>query len=403
MYFFRFIRCLIWVIISLCGVSLLAQDRVVINESIDAEIKRGVMPVTILCDDLSLASMVKFAVNAHGAFSVRNGSSLQVKIGRNGVTAAVACDNPRATFQTTVEAKDEDELALRVADAIIVGLGRTWQLKPLFADTKVAFVSRYTGHAEIYSSNLIFSRTRRLTNLASTSVAPRWSNEGSRIYFVTSARSGFPEIFSTNGSDKPRKVIVDVRGALGGASSGPDGRLVFASSNKNSMDIYVSGPSGESPRAVVSTPNVDADPSWSPDGSRIVLTSGPLGRPGIYITSSSGGVLNRVSTGYSYCTEPRWNPVESSLIAFTFQSGRLGLAVADIKSGTITPVPVTSPLNLSHSSWCADGRHLVATQATNNRSWIALVDTVTGKVTRISDAKLGDCSEPDCWVRVNRN
>jgi hypothetical protein len=95
--------------------------------------------------------------------------------------------------------------------------------------------------------------------------------------------------------------------------------------------------------------------------------------------------------------------VDPSLIAFTFQSGRLGLAVADIKAGTITPVPVTSPLNLSHSSWCADGRHLVATQATNNRSWIALVDTVTGKVTRLSDAKLGDCSEPDCWVRVSKN
>ena len=384
------------------AVPLRAQDRIVINDSIEAEMQKGVIPVTINCDDPTLGAAVRFALNAHGSISVRNGSSVKLNIGRVGVSATVACDNPRFNFQTTVEGRDEDDLALKVADAAIVGLGRSWQLKPLFEGTKVAFVSRFSGHQEIYTTNLIRSKLRRITNFESTSISPHWSADGSRIYFVSSARTGFPEIFSTNGAENPRRVIADVRGALGGASVGPDGRIVFASSNKGqTMDIYVAGPSGEAPRCIISTGDVDTDPCWSPDGSRLVLTSGPLGRPGIYLASSAGGRVSRLSTGFGYCTEPRWNPVDAAQIAFTYQSGRLSLAVADLKAGTVTPVPVTSPLNFSHASWCADGRHVVATQATKTSSWIALVDTLTGKATRLTDVKMGNCSEPDAWVDRN--
>ena len=120
-----------------------------------------------------------------------------------------------------------------------------------------------------------------------------------------------------------------------------------------------------------------------------------------YVTSSAGGGLSRLSTGYGYSAEPRWNPVEPGLIVFTYQSGGLHLAVADLQSGAVTPVPSTSALNLSHSSWCADGRHVVATQSLNAQSWLAIVDTVTGKATRLTDSKLGECSQPDCYVRRN--
>jgi TolB protein len=165
------------------------------------------------------------------------------------------------------------------------------------------------------------------------------------------------------------------------------------------MDIFVAGPRGEAPRLVVGTDGVDSDPCWSPDGSRFALTSGPLGRPGIYLASSAGGGLTRVATGYGYSTEPRWNPVQPNQIVFTYQSGGLGLGLIDLGAGTVAKLPAISALNLSHASWCADGRHLVATQASASTGWLAVVDSVTGKVTRLSPSSMGDCSEPDCWVR----
>jgi len=378
-----------------------AQDRIVVNDSIDALMKQGIVPITVVSDDQAVGDLVRFGLGAHGAFTLRTSSSVRVTIGRTGTTAVVACDHPSFAFQTTVEGRDQDDLALRVADAAVVGLGRAWKLKPLFAATKVAFVSKYTGNQEVYTTNLVHSKTSRITNLRNTTHSPRWSPDGTRLYFITSAMTGFPEIFSTNGIGNPRGVVTNVRGALGAASAGPDGRIAFASSNRGNMDVYVAAADGSGARVVVSTPDVDADPSWSPDGSRLVLTSGPTGRPGIYLASAAGGGLSRLSTGYGYSAEPSWNPVETGLIAFTYQSGGLHLAVADIQSGTITAVPTTSPMSFSHSAWCADGRHVLATQSLGTQSWIALVDTKTGKATRLTDSKLGECSQPSCHVRRN--
>lgn len=376
-----------------------AQERVVVNDSIDGVVPKGGLPISLASDDPTFGEKVRGALGVHGDISLRTDSSLRVTISRTGLNATAACDNPRFAFQTSVEGRDEHDLILQIADAIVVGLGKRWQLKPLFAGTKVAFVSRYTGKQEVYVTNLARSRVLQLTKYGSSTNSPRWSADGSRLFFVTSYRTGFPEIFSSNGIGEASKVITNVRGALGGASSGPDGRIAFASSSKGTMDIFVAGPRGEAPRLVVGTDGVDSDPCWSPDGSRFALTSGPLGRPGIYLASSAGGGLTRVATGYGYSTEPRWNPVQPNQIVFTYQSGGLGLGLIDLGAGTVTKLPAVSALNLSHASWCADGRHLVATQASASTGWLAVVDTVTGKVTRLSPSSMGDCSEPDCWVR----
>jgi len=391
----------LFALLSALGLSLVApaQERVIVDGSIDGVVPRDGVPINVVADDRAFGDQVRAALGVHGALNLRADASARVTISRSALTATAACDHPRFAFQTSVEGRDEHDLILQVADAIVVGLGKRWQLKPLFAGTKIAFVSRYSGKQEIYVTNLARSRFLRLTNYQSTTNSPRWSADGARVYFVTSYRSGFPEILSSNGIGEAAKVITNVRGALGGASSGPDGRIAFASSNKGTMDIFVAGPRGESPRLAVGTEGVDSDPCWSPDGTRFALTSGPLGHPGIYLANTAGGGLTRVATGYNYSTEPRWNPVFPNQIAFTYQSGGLGLGLIDLGAGAVTKIPAVSALNLSHASWCADGRHLLATQASTSTGWIVVVDTVSGKVTRLSPAAMGDCSEPDCWVR----
>ena len=280
---------------------LFAQGNIKVDTEIGGLISRKIVPVAIVSDDPVLGGLVQFALSTHGAIEISPSSPIKVRIGRGGLAAVVSCDNALCAFTSNVEGKDEDQLALRVADAAVVGLGRRWQLKPLFADTKVAFVSRATGSAEIYVTNLARSKTLRLTRYGNTSIGPRWSADGSRIFFISSFRSNWPEIFSTNGYGEAAKVIVNVRGALGAASSGPDGRIAFASSNKGTMDIFVAGPQGQTPTRVIKAPSmqwVNTDPSWSPDGSRFALTAGPTGSPGIYLASSAGGALQRLSTGH---------------------------------------------------------------------------------------------------------
>jgi len=80
---------------------------------------------------------------------------------------------------------------------------------------------------------------------------------------------------------------------------------------------------------------------------------------------------------------------------FTYQeAGTLRLGVLDLAAGTVTPIVTKSPASIVHASWCADGRHLVAAQS----NWLVVIDSVTGKVTRLTPSQLGDCSEPDCWT-----
>jgi TolB protein len=386
---------------ALLTAPLFGADNYVVDKDIAALAARGIVSVAVVSDDTALGNLVQFALSTHGAIQISPNSSVKLRIGRTANTAVVACENAAYAFSTNVEAKDEDQLALKVADAAIVGLGRRWKLKPLFADTKIAFVSRYTGHAEIYVTNLARSKTLRLTNYRNTSYGPRWSADGTRIFFISSFRSNWPEIFSTNGIGEAAKVITNVRGALGAASSGPDGRIAFASSNKETMDIFVAGPQGQSPVRVIKAPNkqwVNTDPAWSPDGARFALTGGPTGSPGIYLASTEGGGLQRVSTGHGYSTEPRWNPVFPDQLVFTYQAGSLRLGVIDLAAGSVRSIEAASPAPLAHASWCADGRHLVAAQG----EWLAVVDSVTGKVTRLTPSNLGRCSEPDCWTRRAR-
>ncbi|MEY2822333.1 MAG: hypothetical protein RL105_1905 [Verrucomicrobiota bacterium] len=386
----------------LLPVLALPQGNVVVADPVDAELQRGLVSVSVVCDDERLAPLVQYALSLHGAIRLQSAGAARVVISRQGTGATVACDVARFAFQQEVRGRDEEDLALQAADAVIVGVGRALKLRPLYAGTKVAFTSRGTGHNEVCKTTLVRARTLLLTSYRNTSIAPRWNNDGTRINFISSL-DGFPGLYTTNGVGAPRPLLTGVRGAIGAASSGPDGRLVFVSSNKGTMDVYVADAAAKGAKRIITaagSQTVNADPAWSPDGTRLALTSGPTGRPGIYLASAAGGALSRLNTGYAYATEPRWNPVENKLI-FTFQSGRLGLAVADLAAGTVQEVPAASALDLSHASWCADGRHVVATQASRSSSWLAVVDTVSGKVTRLTPPQLGDCSQPDCWTRRN--
>ena len=75
----------------LLSTGMRAEERVVINDNIEATVQSGIIPISINCDDPTLGGMVRAALNAHGAFSVRNGSSIKLNIGRTALTAAVAC------------------------------------------------------------------------------------------------------------------------------------------------------------------------------------------------------------------------------------------------------------------------------------------------------------------------
>ena len=103
--------------------------------------------------------------------------------------------------------------------------------------------------------------------------------------------------------------------------------------------------------------------------------------------------MTRVTSGVStYCAEPDWSAADPNKIVFTAAQGKgYQVAVWDLaaKSGRIVS---RAPMDAVEPVWLADGRHVVCTfRAANTRS-LYILDTESGKATRLSPTAFGHAS-----------
>lgn len=385
--------------------SLWAQGGVTITDDVAAQVSAQRIQVHITGTDAELTEQVRQALGLHGAFTLTSNAGVRLSIDRAGNSARVSSAQPGYAFEADVQGRDSTDLALRAADAAVVGLGKRFKLLPMFAETRVAFLSRISvGRHEVYAGNLLMRGVRPLTRLNCDNLGPRWSADGNRVMFVSYLK-GVPDLYAAPYPfGEPRPVIAGMRGTLSGGAASPDGRrLVFSSSNLGkTLDLYVADANGGNRRCIVRSPDrVESDATWSPDGAQIVFAAGAGGSPRLHVVPAAGGTPTQLSTGGGYASEPSWNPVDHQRIAFTQAGeGTNSVAVLDLKQGTVTVAGQgSSALAHSRASWCADGRHLVVqTQRRGTDDyWLSLVDSVTGKVSRLTGEALRGCKQPDCW------
>ncbi len=355
------------------------------------------IPVTVEANDAQVGALARAAFSAHGAYRVVASGNARIQLRKVSDTSiAVTCQSGGAQTEQTVSGGDWVEATLRACDAAVVVTGRSQNLRPFFAG-RLAFVSDRTGKKEIYSSDLFLQSVRPLTNLNSISITPHWVRGGQEVLFTTYHNNNFTDIYAVNvASRQLRDVVVGVRGTTIGAVSNPvNGDLAFASSARGNMDIYTANASGKNTKALARTDGVESDPSWAVNGSELYFTSGPNGRPSIHVIGTSGGTPRRIATpGYGYATEPAANPVETGKIAFTFQrNGVFGIGIVDTRTGEVKAI--TKAGSFMHPTWCADGRHLVATQVAGQANSLVLLDSETGKTARLSPAQMANCTEAD--------
>lgn len=391
--------------LAACLIAPFAPAQVRIEEGIDAQLAAQRIAVSVQGTDPALTEAVRQALSLHGAFTLSASASTRVVIDRAGNSCRVSCAQPGFAFQAEVTGRDANDLALRAADAAVVGLGRRFNLRPLFADTRVAFLSTYAvGRREVFAGNLLMRGVHQLTRLGCDNLGPRWSADGTRVAFVSLARN-LPDLYVVGyPAGQPRALISGMRGTLTGGAASPDGRrIVFCSSNRGkTLDLYVADANGGNRRCILqSEDRVESDAAWSPDGQQVVFASGVSGSPRLFVIPATGGTATQLATGGGYASEPSWNRVERNLIAFTKAGeGTNSVAVLDLSRGAVT-IAAQGTGGLAHSrpSWCADGRHLVVQtqQRGTDRYWLSLADTVTGKVTRLTGEQLRSCTQPDCW------
>lgn len=354
------------------------------------------IPVKVSASSAELNGLAQTAFSAHGAYRRVNGgeefainfapagpNQVQVQVSRGGTPV----------LNRVVNGSSTRNALLRAAD---VAVKQTSGLEGFFA-SRLAFISERTGKPEVYTSDLFSGEVRGITNDRSLAVSPRWSPDGQRIIYTSYFRSGFPDIFVLDLGNMQRKTFVSFKGTNSSARYSADGqRVAMVLSGEGNPEIYVGTAQGQRIRRLTRSSSVESSPCFSPDGSRIVFTSDAAGGPQLYMMSSADGSgARRLPTNISgYCAEPDWSRGAPNKIAFTFASGKsFQIGVYDLNGRGAAKQVSKAPFDAVEPSWLADGRHLVFTARSANKRSLWLLDTESGKATRLSAEQLGNCSQ----------
>jgi len=360
--------------------------------TVDVAGDNNTIPITISSPSPELQSLALKAFGAHGRFSISASRSAFAinftSAGANQVTVTVSKNGSTLATQT-VTGTDSRNALLRAAD---VAVTKTSGLPGFFAG-KLAFVGEKTGKTEIYTSDLFFGDVLRWTGENKQILGPRWSPDGSRIIF-TSYRTSFPDIYVLEMANRRISLLASFKGTNSGGHYSPNGaQIAMVLSGEGNPEVYVGNSQGRQIKRLTKTPAVEASPTWSPDGSRILFVSDTAGGPQLYLMPATGGTMTRLSTNISkYCAEPEWSTADPKKIVFTAGVGG-GYQIAVFDMGTNSSKIVSkAPTDAIEPVWMADGRHVICTFRGANTRSLYLLDTESGKATRLSPASLGNAS-----------
>jgi TolB protein len=360
-----------------------------------------VIPITVSSSSAELQNLALTAFNVHGRYKlVASGGAYTFNFtpaGSSQVTVSITKGSVAAPVATeTVSGTDLRNALLRAAD---VAVTKTSGLRGFFAG-KLAFVGERTGKSEIYTSDLFFGNLLKWTSDGKQIVGPRWAPDGSKIIF-TSYRTSFPDIYLLELNTRRISLLASFKGTNSGGRFSPDGsRIAMVLSGEGNPEVYVGNAQGRQIHRLTNNQSVEASPCWSPDGSRLIFTSDAAGGPQLYVMAASGGGMSRLGTNISnYCAEPDWSSADPNKIAFTAKVGRgYQIAVYDMTTHA-SKIVTKAPTDAIEAVWLGDGRHLICSFRASNTSSLYVVDTESGKATRLSPASLGNAASASYLAR----
>jgi TolB protein len=365
-----------------------ADKKVNIGE-VRVDVDNTSIAVRVSANSPELQGLAQNAFNSHGRYRlVGSGQSYDFKFTALSATQ-VRVDITKGSAGTAfasqvVNGTTQRQALLRAAD-VAVEKTNGLNLRGFFT-ARLAFLSQRGGKSEVLVSDLFMGEGKQLTRDGALAMSPRWAPDGSRIIYTSYFKTGAPDIFLLDPNTGRKDTFASFRGSNWGARFSPNGQQVaMILTGEGNPQVYVANAQGQRPSRKTNTESVKSSPCFSPDGSQIVFAMEP--GPQLYVMSAAGGTPRRLpltAAGLgTYAAEPDWSRANPNKIVCTVRSGGgYQIAVFDLTTNKGSVVSKAS-FDGIEPSWLADGRHVVYTARDRRTSVLSILDTETGRSTRI--------------------
>jgi len=220
-------------------------------------------------------------------------------------------------------------------------------------NSRIAFVSKASGHKEIYICDFDGYNPKRFTFNNNITLSPAWSSDGRWLAF-TSYLKGHPDLYIKNLIQK-RGSIVAKKG-INITPAWVPGKFELAAtfSFSGDQEIYMLTGKGKITKRLTVNKGIDSSPSFSPGGRRMAFVSKRSGTPQIYIKDFRSGNVNRLTFQGQYNTEPNWSPRGDKIAYSSMGGGEINIFIIGVDGGNLTQLTGSSADNES-PSWSPDG------------------------------------------------
>ncbi|WP_297803064.1 Tol-Pal system beta propeller repeat protein TolB [uncultured Brevundimonas sp.] len=262
------------------------------------------------------------------------------------------------SYQFTATAEQWRRIAHKISDVVYQRLTG----EPGFFDSRVLFVAESGSQTNRRSRLTIVDQDGYnpvfLTQGDEVIMSPRFSMHNPDEVTYVALGKDYSRIYLYNLATGRRESLGEFEGQVLAPRFSNDGsKMAFSIIRNGNTDIYVMNLRTRQLSRLTSDPGIDTSPSFSPDGSQIVFTSDRSGTARLYTMRADGSGQRAISRGGGVYTAPAWSP-RGDLIAFTKQSG------GRFHTGVMRP-DGTGERTLSSSyleegpSWAPNGRYVM--------------------------------------------
>lgn len=253
-------------------------------------------------------------------------------------------------------------------------------------NTRIAFIAKKGGKADIYAVNYDGSDQKAFTNHRSIIVSPRWSPDG-RFLAFTSFKGGRPEVYIRDLKNGSERKAASFEGLNLCGYWSPDGqKLLLTLSKDGNEELYVLEVATLKLKRLTHNYWIDVSPCWSPDGKKIVFVSNRDGSPQVYIMDADGNNAKRITFEGNYNTTPSWSPRGGRIAYEGLINHKFQIFTIDEEGNNLLQLTFDAADNES-PSWSPSGRQIVYSSKTNSKSRICIMNAngLNGRVLKEND------------------